>query len=180
METRPDFSAVVVAIPEADPLVGPLRAELDPAAGWGVPAHVSVLVPFVPPADLDAEVLAALGAVVAGVPAFTATFAEIAWVGETVVWLAPRPEEPFIALTRAVQDRFGLAAYEGRYGDEPVPHLTIGMDEPLPRLEAAAAQVAAGLPLRAEIHSVRVITGRRAADSWSTVAELALGPRCEG
>jgi len=29
------------------------RAHLDMAASWGVPAHVSVVHPFVPPADVD-------------------------------------------------------------------------------------------------------------------------------
>lgn len=171
-----DLTAVIVPVPAAEPLVGALRAELDPAARWGVPAHVTVLFPF---AAIDDAVLAALGEVVATVPAFTATFAEIGWFGEDVVWLAPRPLAPFVALTGAVQERFRLTAYGGKYGGDPVPHLTVGNGAPLPRLHAAAAAVTAGLPLRAEINSVRVITGRRSVNSWSTVAELSLGPRSD-
>lgn len=172
-----DLTAVIVPVPAAEPLVGPLRSELDPAARRGVPAHVTVLFPFVP---IEDGVLAALGEVVRTVPAFTATFAEVGWFGEDVMWLAPRPVEPFVGLTLAVQERFGLVPYEGRYGTEPVPHLTVGNGAPLPRLRAAAAALGAGLPLQAEINSVRVITGRRSVNSWSTVAELSLGPRAEG
>jgi RNA polymerase sigma factor (sigma-70 family) len=38
-------------IPEAEPLVGDLRRALDHSAGWGIPAHVTILYPFVPPDD---------------------------------------------------------------------------------------------------------------------------------
>jgi 2'-5' RNA ligase len=169
------LSAVVVAVPEAEPLVGRLRAELDPAAKVGVPAHVTVLFPFVPPPRLDDEVTSALGEIVGGVPAFTATFAEVRWFGENVVWLAPEPAEPFVALTTAVQERFGLAPYGGEH--EPCPHLTVGNDAPLARLRAAAAQVAAGLPVEASIESVRLMAGGKEPNSWTTVAEFPLARR---
>lgn len=172
-----EASAVIVAVPEAEPLVGHLRAELDPHAAYGVPAHVTVLFPFLPPALIDDGVLAALGVVVAGVPAFSTAFTEVRWFPEDVVYLAPQPGAPFAALTAAVQERFGLRPYGGRFGDGVVPHLTVGDHGPRDRLEAAAAEVAARLPLSAEVNSVRVIRGRRAVDSWSTVAELALGAR---
>ena len=38
-------SAVVIPVPEAEPLVGELRLEHDPAAAAGVPAHVTLLSP---------------------------------------------------------------------------------------------------------------------------------------
>jgi hypothetical protein len=36
------LSALVVAIPEAEPRVGALRTALDPSAALGVPAHVTI------------------------------------------------------------------------------------------------------------------------------------------
>ena len=42
-------SAILVPVPEAGPVVGRLRARLDRSASRGVPAHVTVLYPFVPP-----------------------------------------------------------------------------------------------------------------------------------
>jgi len=42
-------SAVLVPVLEAERVVSPHRSRLDGAAALGVPAHVTVLFPFVPP-----------------------------------------------------------------------------------------------------------------------------------
>ena len=42
-------SAVLVPIPAAERVVSTHRSRLDGAAALGVPAHVTVLFPFVPP-----------------------------------------------------------------------------------------------------------------------------------
>ena len=42
-------SAVVVEVPEAEPLVGAWRLRFDPVAALGMPAHVTLLYPFVAP-----------------------------------------------------------------------------------------------------------------------------------
>ena len=41
-------TALVVAVPSAEPVVARLRASYDVAAAYGVPAHVTVLYPFLP------------------------------------------------------------------------------------------------------------------------------------
>lgn len=45
----PTQTAVIVPVPAAEALVGSHRRRLDRAAGWGVPAHVTVLYPFLHP-----------------------------------------------------------------------------------------------------------------------------------
>ena len=70
----PRRTAVIVPVPEAEPVVARHRATLDAAAGWGVPAHVTVLFPFAPPEQLAAALIGALAATVAGVPAFGCAF----------------------------------------------------------------------------------------------------------
>ena len=95
-------SAVLVLVPAADPVVGRLRGRLDRSAGWGVPAHVTVLYPFLPPGDIDLAVIERLGRVVAAVPSFDCVFADVRWFDDRVVWLAPEPDEPLRALTAAV------------------------------------------------------------------------------
>jgi 2'-5' RNA ligase len=174
---EPVLSAVVVAVPEAEPHVGALRAALDPSAALGVPPHVTIMYPFLPPAEIDDGALAVLGETLAAVAAFDVEFSRVAWFGEEVVWWAPEPAEPFVVLTGAVARRFGLRPYEGAHGDIVVPHLTIGHDAPIARLKAAAADVAGGRPLHATVQSVRVMTGSTEPRSWSTVAELPLGGR---
>jgi hypothetical protein len=46
-------SALIVTVPAAEEAVGPHRAHFDKAAAWGVPAHVTILYPFMPPSDID-------------------------------------------------------------------------------------------------------------------------------
>ena len=53
-------SAVLVPVPEAERAVGGHRDRLDRAAAWGVPAHVTVLYPFVAPPAITATVIAGL------------------------------------------------------------------------------------------------------------------------
>jgi 2'-5' RNA ligase len=171
------MTAVVVPVPEAEPRVGALRATLDPSAAFGMPAHVTIMIPFVPPARLDDGVLAALREVLAAAPAFEVEFSKVAWFREDVVWWAPEPAAPFVDLTHAVATRFGLRPYEGAYGDNVTPHLTIGHGAPIERLRAAEAEVAAGPPVRATVRSARLMVGSRQPGSWTTVAELPLRER---
>jgi 2'-5' RNA ligase len=168
------LSAVVVPVPEAEPRVGALRAALDPSAALGVPAHVTIMFPFVPPARIDEGVLAVLGEVFAAAPAFEIEFSKVAWFAD-VVWWAPEPAAPFVALTHAVIARFGLKPYEGAHGDGVTPHLTIGHGAPMERMRAAEAEVAAGPPVRAAVRTARLMTGSRAPASWTTLAELPFG-----
>jgi hypothetical protein len=172
---EPTLSAVVVAVPEAEPRVGALRARLDESAALGVPAHVTIMFPFLPPVLVDDGVLAALAEVVAAVPAFDVEFSRVEWFDEDAVWWAPEPAAPFVALTRAVGARFGLLPYEGAHGADSTPHLTIGHSAPLPVLRAAADEVAAGPPLRARVRSAVLAMGSDTPGSWTTVAPLPLG-----
>lgn len=169
------MSAVIAAIPEAEPVVSAYRRRLDRAAGWGVPAHVTMLFPFLPPDRLDDGVLAALSEAVGTVARFEFALARLAWFGDEVLWLAPEPPDAFRALTGAVWARFPDCPPYGGAHDDPVPHLTIGHDQPLDSLQAAAGAIAPVLPIRARVESVRLICGSEAPDSWATVAELPLG-----
>ena len=65
-------SALLVAVPEAEPAVAEHRARLDSSARDGVPAHLTVLYPFLPPASIDRAVLASLRGLFAGFAPFGA------------------------------------------------------------------------------------------------------------
>jgi 2'-5' RNA ligase len=172
---EPTESAVIVAVPEAEEVVGPHRAALDRYAGWGVPAHVTLLYPFVQPSKIDDGVISTLADVLRSVPAFVITLSRIAWFGDSVVWLAPEPAQPFRTLTSALVARFpGHPPYGGGHA-EVIPHLTIGQDAPVEALRAAAAAVEPQLPIRAHISTALLMYGRAAPKSWHTVAELSLG-----
>jgi 2'-5' RNA ligase len=170
-------SALLVFVPEAEPVVGGRRATLDAAAAKGVPAHVTVLAPFVAAGLIDDALLAGVRETVGGVSRFSAELARVAWFGDRVVYLAPEPAEPFRALTAALWRRFpGCPPYRGEFA-EVVPHLTVGHDAPPAVLEAAAAEVVALLPVRFEVVSVRLMVGDDGPGSWETVAEFPLADR---
>ncbi|MGV9533539.1 2'-5' RNA ligase family protein [Streptosporangium sandarakinum] len=174
---KPTQTALIVPIPEAEEAVGPFRATLDVSAGWGVPAHVTVLYPFLPPERIDSRVLSALTGTIAAVPRFDVSFTHVAWFGESVVWLAPRPDHPFRDLTAAVWRRFPEAPpYEGAHTDT-VPHLTVGHDAPGHVLDRAARTVSGHLPIPAAVEDVLLISGSQEPGSWRTVATFPLGPR---
>lgn len=117
-------TALVVTVPEAEPLVADWRAKHDRSAQRGVPAHITLLYPFVPTDRVDDAVLEELRALFAARPAFSISLPRVARFDE-VAWLAPEPSEPFAELTRLIVERFpDYPPYEGLH-DEIIPHLTV-------------------------------------------------------
>jgi 2'-5' RNA ligase len=168
-------SALLVTVPEAERVVGAHRARHDRSAAWGVPAHVTVLFPFVPPAEVDASVRDRLARAIASVPAFEATFATTGWFGTEVLWLAPEPATAFGSLTAAVVAAFPThLPYEGAH-DEVVPHLTVGHDGPVAALEAAETEVRRRLPLTCPVDAVGLWCGTDAPGAWHEVETFPLG-----
>ncbi|RQX14664.1 hypothetical protein DDE19_22535 [Micromonospora ureilytica] len=172
---EPTQTALIVPIPEAEEAVGQFRASLDPAASWGVPAHVTVLYPFLPPQRINEQALAVLRETFAEIPRFDVALTHVGWFGDAVVWLAPQPDRPFRDLTEAVCQRFPEAPpYAGAHSDV-VPHLTIGHDAAKPVLSHAAETISAHLPINAAIDRVRLIAGTPDVSPWRTVREFPLG-----
>jgi hypothetical protein len=172
-----DESCLLVPVPEAERAVSGLRDRLDRAAAWGVPAHVTILYPFVLPAAVTSHVVATAAAAVASVRAFDCVFAQTAWFGQEVLWLAPEPADPFRALTIAVHAAFPQYPPFGGIYPDVVPHLAIGDRPPggPGALEAAEAEVTAALPVRTHVSCAWLMTGTQAAASWRVAAELPLG-----
>jgi 2'-5' RNA ligase len=94
-------SAVLVQVPEAEPVVGEWRLQYTFDAPAGIPAHVTILFPFVEPERLG-EVEERLAELVAGTSVFDLTFTRTARWPE-ILYLEPDPAEPFVALTHAIE-----------------------------------------------------------------------------
>jgi 2'-5' RNA ligase len=148
-------TALIVAVPEAEPAVGALRLAHDSSAALGVPAHVTILFPFAPPAAVDEDALEAL---VAEHAAFEFELATIEHWPQPLTYLAPVPAEPFLALMNAVWRRWpAYPPYEGVH-ETVIPHLTVG---------EAELEVDAELPIRCHAHEVLLIE-EDDAGRWST------------
>ena len=173
----PTQTAVIVPVPAAEPLVSRHRRHLDAAASWGVPAHVTVLYPFVEPAEVDDDLIATLAAALSAVSAFDCRFARTRWFGQDVLWLDPEPAGPFRALTTSVWDAFPDHAPYGGAHDEVVPHLSIAERRlgSLPAVQGADQAVNTGLPLSTSIDTVLLIAGTQAPNSWRLLHEFRLG-----
>lgn len=170
-------TAVIVPIPAAEFAVAEHRRRFDTSATWGVGAHVSVLYPFAHPAEVDAALIARLGAALRSVTAFDCTFGRCEWFGDDVVWLAPEPAQPFRDLTAAVWSEFPEhPPYAGAHADV-VPHLTVGESRRGTRAELKDAETAVSihLPIRTHVDRVVLIAGTSEPSSWRTVQEFPLG-----
>jgi 2'-5' RNA ligase len=151
--TEPE-SAVVVRIPVPRAL-DRVRARWDRAAARGVPAHVTVVYPFVPGTRLDANVRRELAAIAAAHEPFDVEFARIERF-PGVVWAAPEPADAFIALTRAIVARFPDYPPYGGEHDVLIPHLTIVEADDAP-LDDIATGSAAALPFRHRVTALDVL-----------------------
>lgn len=172
----PTQTAVLALVPEAEPAVAEHRARLDGAVKWGVPAHVTVLYPFVDPDQVDAQLLERLASAASTVPAFDVTFPRTSWFGEDVLWLVPDPAQPFRDLTTAVSAAFpDHPPYAGAY-DGSTPHLTVGERRlgDVAALQRAERDISALLPLHARIERICLLAGADAPDSWSVLHEVPL------
>jgi hypothetical protein len=131
-------SALIVMVPEAEPLVRPFRARHDPSAAAGVPAHITVLYPFLAPDAVDAGVREDLRALFRGFAPIPFALVSIRRFPD-VLYLAPDPDEPFRQLTLAIWRRYQTPPYGGTWPDI-VPHLSVAQIADAAQLDRVAGE----------------------------------------
>ena len=117
-------SALIIAVPEADTRFGELRRRFDPQVALGVPAHFTVLFPFMPPEQIDDDVRRRLKRLLKRHSPFVCQLARVGRFADTA-YLAPMAPAPFIELTRAVVAEFPAYPPYGGAHEGIVPHLTV-------------------------------------------------------
>jgi hypothetical protein len=100
-------TAVVIRVPEAERAVAAHRRAHTPSGAQGMPAHVTVLVPFADSALLVPGMLRELQEALAEQPSFRFTINRLArFVGPpSVLYGVPEPGDPFVRLTERLRDR---------------------------------------------------------------------------
>ena len=165
-------SALIVEVPEAEPLVGDWRAKHDWSAQRGVPAHITVLYPFVPTEKIDARLHAELRELFATHPAFSFSLPRVARFPD-VAWLAPEPAEPFKRLIEAIASQFPeYPPYEGMH-EEVIPHLTVAEGDAQLQDEVDA-ELTPRLPIEATAHEVALFVEDEN-ERWHRAERFALG-----
>lgn len=168
MSDPPPQSGLIIEIPEAENPVGSLRREHDANARLGVPAHVTVLFPFLPPSDVGPSVLLRLRELFATVTPFDVVLTGTAWFGEEVLWLAPEDPRPLRALTDLVCQAFpGLLPFGGQF-DDVVPHLTVAHGSHLEDMLQAERELSGRLPIHARPTAVSLMV-QRTGGWWRTI-----------
>jgi 2'-5' RNA ligase len=141
-------AAVVVLLPELEPLIGGWRRRYTDDGARGMAAHVTPIFPFADTGDLGHR-LSRLGQVFAAPAPFEVTLAETARF-PGLLYLRPKPHEPFVAMTEALVVAFPeFPPYGGKF-EEIVPHVTVvEADEPV--LADAERELVPKLPVKARV-----------------------------
>jgi len=173
--TPDEQTALVVLVPEAEPLVADVRRRFDRSAVRGMPAHVTVLYPFRHPDDVSPELLHRLARGFSPMPGFAFRLVGVCGF-PGVVYLAPEPAAPFDELTRTVVGWFPEHRPYGGLVPDPKPHLTLAQKPPATSLTAVTHELlgTAGsrLPLQCAARSVALALKR--AGRWSVGPSFAL------
>jgi 2'-5' RNA ligase len=167
-------TALICRVPEAERYIAHYRQRFDPSARRNVPAHVTILYPFMEPPLIDADVIAALRGIAGSVPCFNYRMATTRRF-PVALYLEPDPDAPFRALTDGVFAAYpDFPPFAGKF-DTVVPHVTVAHgDEPLLceiEVELRIALPAAGVMARCtELVLIENTTGR-----WEQMYAFDLG-----
>ena len=91
-------SAVVVQVPAAEPVVAIWRDRFDASAALGMPAHITLLYPFLPEERLSDDLLSRLRDLCADVPILEVQFRRVARF-PGILYLDPEPADALRDLT---------------------------------------------------------------------------------
>lgn len=141
-------SGLVIPVPAADALLASMEARYPGTVRPGLPAHVSLLYPFLASVELDEQVIAVLGESFLEQAPMPVTFATCYRRGGFVA-LRPDPREGLVGLISATRRKWPhLVPYGGRYG-EAEPHLTVAMCTSTERAAMIEQEAPAALPIPA-------------------------------
>jgi 2'-5' RNA ligase len=141
-------TALVVLFPELEPLIGGWRRRHTGDGARGMPAHVTLVIPFADSSQVDG-LLDRLSQLLASFAPFETALAETARF-PGLLYLDPQPRERFIEITEALAEAFPeFPPYGGEF-DEVVPHVSVAQaDDQV--LAAAERELAPQLPVKTRV-----------------------------
>ncbi len=173
MAPADQVSGIVVRVTLPPPLQR-IRRLYDRAATSGVPAHVTLLSPFMPIVALTPGVRDELAGMAAGVQPFDVRFEAVGRF-PNVVYLAPEPAAPFDGLTAAIVARFpDHPPYEGAF-ETVIPHLTL-VESPTAPLDELAGQAQGHLPFSGRVSTMEMLV-KSGDGRWRVHWRIPLGVR---
>lgn len=134
-----------------------------------MPAHITVLFPFLDARRIDAQTTDELARLVNECPRFEFALGAVGRF-PGVLYLAPEPVAPFVALTEQVAARWPDHRPYGGAFDTVIPHLTVCHGDEVPGL---ADRLAAALPLASVAEEVALFAEERG--RWRLRRRFVLG-----
>lgn len=167
-----ETTGLVVPVPDAEELLTSVGQRHPEAARAGVPAHVTVLFPFLHPQKIDDGVLRTLRELFEQHPPMPVRFTECHRRAE-FVYLRPEPSWGLRRLIdHARREWPDVIPYEGAFG-EVEPHLTVSIRTTEDLAERIHAESGRELPLDAELREGWLISSRD--EQWSVVERFSFG-----
>lgn len=158
-------TTLIVPVPAAE---GVLQKSAREA---GIPAHITLLYPFLTARRIGSDIESELASLLREVPSFNFVLSEIGRF-PGVVYVAPKPVAPFVALIQRLAERWpDNQPYGGAY-EEIIPHLTVAYGGPIP------SGLAQQLPLPARAEQVWLMS--RVAGRWVRRSAFPLGRSAAG
>lgn len=114
---------LALMVPEAESLVGDMRARLDPSARLGLGAHITLVYPWLDSGDVTAGVLLRLRGITMAHTAVSFRLDSVDAFPSTV-WLAPSPVEAIASLAASLAAAFPERPRIGPDFERYVPHLS--------------------------------------------------------
>lgn len=152
--SEPRESALIVPAPEAEALVSAWRERYDDSARTGVPAHLTVLYPFLPPDEIGPGDLERLATLFASAPATPYRLTAARRFPRGVLYLAPEPDAFFRELTDRIWALYpDWPPYGGQF-PEVIPHLTVAQSADQDLLDGVEAAMLPHLPVTAQASEV--------------------------
>lgn len=164
-------TGLILRVPDAEHLVRQWQVPGRPTRTAGIPAHVTVLYPWLPIQKCTPDERADLSKIAAATEPFDITFTNVGLFRD-VLWLDPQPAEPIRQLIATVSARWPeYPPYGGAYA-EPVPHLTITDTADPGEFDRITAEIAPTLPLRVRVEELTLLV--RDDDVWRPAEQFPL------
>ena len=168
-------TGLIIPVPAFESFIRHHRTLNSAVSPEGVPAHLTLLYPFLPPMGCK-ESHAEVASFFTEIEPFDFQLTKVGWFAERVVFLAPEDPQPFIELTEKLIDRWSVCIpYGGRHGGAHVPHLTLGI-EGTPEERASLAEAAEQLlPVQCVADQAWLMIGTPRPAQWQIASKFSFG-----
>ena len=157
-EAPASWTSIVATCPAAEQIVGPWRLELDPSARHGLPAHITLLAPFVPAQEIRESDYAAVGDVWAEHAPLDPVLTHVEQLpGAIALRPDPQTERALAQVTNALLRHWPQLRGTVRTGFSRPHHLTVACREDEALRAAIASDLAQYLPLSAPLEPATVV-----------------------